>query len=170
MIELVWRPDVRSPELDDARAARNRLGAQGLRCFRLSDVGRGIEVRSSLYQLVRLGVLDTPGGEDDFVSFESFDAELFEPYYWRWADAQILAADGDLWVGLSNLQLRELERAEMGITVVRREYRRRGIARALKVIALSQARALGIVSVVTRNHPDNEPILRLNASLGFTRA
>jgi GNAT superfamily N-acetyltransferase len=167
MIELIWRHDDRPLEPADTKAAKDHLEAQGLRSFSLEDAGRGIEARRALYELVRTGVLDAPGG-DDFVSFESFDAKLFEPYYWRWPDIQILAADGDDWVGLSSVQLFEPHVAQLGITVVRRDFRRRGIARALKVLALSHVQARRIPSAITRNHPSNEPILRLNTSLGFT--
>lgn len=167
LTKLIWRP-VAAPVLaDDVRAAERRLAELGLRVFTLRDAGRGVEVRRALYAMVREGVLDDPGDEHGFMDFEPFDAELFEPFYWRWADAQYLAADGEVWVGLVNLQLRRPERAEMGITVVRRAYRRRGIARALKVLALGLAQERGVTSVVTWNHVQNTPILRLNASLGF---
>lgn len=168
MTKLVWRSDMRPVEAEDARVARRRLQRLGLRVLTLREVGRGLQTRKALYDLVRLGVLDEPD-DHAFVPFESFDAELFEPFYWQWADAQYLAADGDVWVGLVNLQLRRPERAEMGITVVRRGYRRRGIAWALKVLALRLAQERGVVSVVTWNHLENTPILRLNASLGFRR-
>ena len=167
MIDLFWRNDHRPLLPEDVQAASDHLEALGLRSFSLKDAGHGFDARRALYELVRIGVLDAPG-DDDFVSFETFDAQLFEPYYWRWADLQILAAHHDNWIGLSNVQLHELAVAQLGITVVHRNYRRRGIARALKVLALSQVQARGIPAAITRNHPENEPILRLNHSLGFT--
>jgi RimJ/RimL family protein N-acetyltransferase len=167
MTKLVWRTVQRPVAAEDVQAARRRLQRLGLQLLTLREAGHGIETRRALYELVRLGVLDEPDGEHGFVPFERFDAELFEPFYWQWADAQYLAVDGNVWVGLVNLQLRRPERAEMGITVVRRAYRRRGIARALKVLALRLAQERGITSVVTWNHVENTPILRLNASLGF---
>lgn len=167
MIDLIWRHDDHPLNPADIQAANDHLEGQGLRSFSLEDAGRTAEVRRALYELVRTGVLDAPG-DDDFVSFEVFDAQLFEPYYWRWADIQVIAANADTWVGLSNVQLFEPHTAQLGITVVHREFRRRGIARALKVLALSHVQARGIPRAVTRNHPGNEPILRLNTSLGFT--
>ncbi|MEJ2288850.1 MAG: GNAT family N-acetyltransferase [Deinococcales bacterium] len=167
MTKLVWRSAARPVAAEDVQAARRRLERLGLGLLTLQQAGHGLEARKALYELVRLGVHDEVGGEGAFVPFERFDAELFEPFYWRWADAQYLAADGETWVGLVNLQLRRPERAEMGITVVRRAYRRRGIARALKVLALGLAQGRGVTSVVTWNHVQNTPILRLNASLGF---
>ena len=166
MIDLIWRPDHHPLRPQDVQAAKDHLEAQGLRSSSLKDAGHGTETRRALYDLVRIGVLDAPG-DDDFVPYETFDTQLFEPYYWRWADLQILAADRDIWIGLSNVQLHKPHEAQLGITVVHRKYRRRGIAKALKVLALSQIQVRGIQSAITRNHPDNEPILRLNSSLGF---
>lgn len=170
MTKLVWTPSSTPVRAEEAKRANDVLARLGLRRFTLLEAGQGPHARKALYELVRLGVLDDPGEGTDFVPFERFDAELFEPFYWRWADAQYLAADGARWVGLVNLQLRTEERAEMGITVVRRAYRRRGVARALKVLALARAQESGVDRVTTWNHVGNIPILRLNASLGFRAA
>ncbi len=167
MTKLVWRPASAPFGVDAAGEAERALARLGLRRFTLRDAGSGPQVRRELYELVRLGVVDDPGEGADFLPFERFDAELFEPFYWRWADAQFVAAEGERWVGLVNLQLRTAEQAEMGITVVRRGYRRRGVARALKALALRRAQERGVAAVVTWNHVGNTAILALNASLGF---
>jgi RimJ/RimL family protein N-acetyltransferase len=170
MTKLEWRPGTTPIPASVATRADRALARLGLRPFTLLEAGRDARARKALYELVRLGVLDDPGEDADFVPFERFDAELFEPFYWRWADTQFLAAAGNRWVGLVNLQFRAAERAEMGITVVRRAYRRRGVARALKVLALARAQESGVDRVTTWNHVGNIPILRLNASLGFRAA
>ena len=54
-----------------------------------------------------------------------------------------------------------------GLTVVRRAHRRRGIARALKLHQLAAAKALGLPRLVTESEERNEPMRRLNASLGY---
>jgi len=167
MTKLVWKPRSAPIEVGAVREAEGTIRRLGLRSFTLLDAGLGPRARRELYQLVRLGVQDDPGEGAGFLPFERFDEELFEPFYWRWADAQFLVADGERWVGLANLQLRTVERAEMGITVVRRAYRRRGVARALKVLALRRAQERGVERVATWNHVGNTPILELNASLGF---
>ena len=167
MTKLAWRPETAPIGVEAAGEAERDLARLGLRRFTLLDAGSTPQVRRKVYDLVRLGVVDDPGGDADFLPFERFAAELFEPFYWRWADAQFLAADGERWVGLVNLQLRTAEQAEMGISVVRRAYRRRGVARALKVLALRRAQEHGVDAVLTWNHVGNTPILDLNASLGF---
>jgi hypothetical protein len=53
-----------------------------------------------------------------------------------------------------------------GLTGVLRSHRRRGIATALKVCAMSFARDYGAIEVDTDNE-ENNPMLQLNYQLGF---
>jgi mycothiol synthase len=57
--------------------------------------------------------------------------------------------------------------AEHGLTVVRRDRRRRGIARALKLSQLHWASSNGVVELVTWTQKGNEAMQALNASLGY---
>lgn len=151
-------------DVDEALANGEGLG---LRFFTLEAAGDSVASRARLYELVREGVVDDPGGDGMFLGFDAFSERLFEPYYWRWAECQFLAAAGDEWVGLTNLQLRD-EGAEFGVTVVKRAYRGQGVARALKLLALAYLGSQGWSSVVTRNDPRNEAVLRLNKRLGLS--
>jgi GNAT superfamily N-acetyltransferase len=54
-----------------------------------------------------------------------------------------------------------------GLTAVRRAWRRRGIGRALKLSQLHRAREAGLTRVLAENEERNEPMRRLNESLGF---
>src|SRR6185295_3288329 len=54
-----------------------------------------------------------------------------------------------------------------GLTGVRRAYRRRGIARALKLRQIAAAKELGLKQLVTESEERNEPMRRLNESLGY---
>jgi GNAT superfamily N-acetyltransferase len=56
---------------------------------------------------------------------------------------------------------------ETGFTGVLREYRGKGIARALKLETLVQAIDLGVLAVETDNDSENAPILHLNEELGY---
>jgi ribosomal protein S18 acetylase RimI-like enzyme len=58
---------------------------------------------------------------------------------------------------------------QSGMTGVRQAYRRRGVALALKLRAISWARANGYVAINTSNATSNAPILTLNERLGFVR-
>lgn len=57
--------------------------------------------------------------------------------------------------------------AEHGLTAVLRDFRRRGIAHALKRSQLAWATRTGIRALVTWTQKGNEPMQRLNRSLGY---
>ena len=84
-------------------------------------------------------------------------------------DSYFIARDGDAYVGTSTLwkDAGKPERLWTGLTGVTRSHRRRGIATAIKVTALSHAKQLGIKFVQTDNE-ENNPMFQLNLELGFT--
>jgi mycothiol synthase len=83
-------------------------------------------------------------------------------------EGSFVALDGDEIVGYSGLCLLDLDAtAEDGLTVVRRAWRRRGLARALKEAELRWAAANGIREVVTWTQRGNEGMRRLNERLGY---
>ena len=57
--------------------------------------------------------------------------------------------------------------ADHGLTAVLRDFRRRGIAHALKRSQLAWATRTGIRALVTWTQKGNEPMQRLNRSLGY---
>ena len=77
-------------------------------------------------------------------------------------------ADGEV-VGFSGLcRLPDVTVAEDGLTVVRRAWRRRGVAEALKRAELAWAAQNGIREVVTWTQRGNEGMRALNERLGYT--
>ncbi len=83
-------------------------------------------------------------------------------------DLHVFARDGDELVGISNLWQEATEgRVETGLTGVRREYRKRGLATAMKVYALTAAKAAGYRSTITWNEENNRGMLGINQRLGF---
>lgn len=83
------------------------------------------------------------------------------------ADSIFVARDGNRVVGLSYLVMRDSGDAEVGDTGVLQTHRRRGIARALKLMATRWAAQRGIPRVHTDNRSDNAGMLALNTDLGF---
>lgn len=81
-----------------------------------------------------------------------------------------LAMDGDTIAGITMLILVPGDDTLLGtgLTGTRRAYRRRGLAKALKVHAIVEAKRRGFRRVVTENEETN-PMLTLNVELGFTR-
>ena len=82
-------------------------------------------------------------------------------------DGFFVARDGERIVGLSYLARRPDRDAEVGDTGVLRAYRRRGIARALKMMVTRYATEHGITRVHTDNRTDNAGMLAINRELGF---
>jgi mycothiol synthase len=79
----------------------------------------------------------------------------------------VALADGEI-VGCSGLMAHDNDGvAEDGLTVVRREWRRRGLAKALKQRELAWARAAGFAEVVTWTQSGNESMRTVNERLGY---
>ncbi len=57
--------------------------------------------------------------------------------------------------------------AHNDMTGVRREYRGRGIALALKLLAIRFARSVGAQEITTSNDSLNAPMLAVNRKLGY---
>ncbi|MCB0824721.1 MAG: GNAT family N-acetyltransferase [Armatimonadetes bacterium] len=85
-------------------------------------------------------------------------------------DCWFVALDGNKLVGITELPKNKVfpEWRQTGFTGVHREYRKRGIARALKASALTQAKLQGAKYVGTDNE-ENNPMLALNIELGFKK-
>jgi mycothiol synthase len=79
----------------------------------------------------------------------------------------VALADDDI-VGFSGLMAHDNDGvAEDGLTVVRREWRRRGLAKALKQRELAWARDAGFAEVVTWTQSGNESMRAVNERLGY---
>lgn len=103
----------------------------------------------------------TPPTLEHYVASE-FGRPDFLPAAW-W-----IAHTGDAYVGMSTLSkdLANPQQLQVGFTAVRREYRRQGIATALKVQAITFAQAYGVERLVTDNEEHN-PMYQINLQLGF---
>lgn len=87
-------------------------------------------------------------------------------------DGPLIAVQGGNWVGLTELYLPRPEAPgtlQQGLTGVRRAWRGRGAAWALKLAAAERAKIQGWQSVRTGNHTVNREMLGINAGMGFVR-
>jgi GNAT superfamily N-acetyltransferase len=84
-------------------------------------------------------------------------------------DACFLARQGEEYIGWSSLAYNRTEPdcLSVGETGVRREWRRQGIARALKARTIAYARQHGYTAIITKTA--NSAMLALNMALGFQR-
>ena len=80
----------------------------------------------------------------------------------------IALAEGEV-VGYAVLQASG-ERAFHGLTATRRDWRRKGVATALKRAEISAAKRAGFKRLLTESEERNEPMQRLNEKLGFVPA
>ncbi|MDJ0943011.1 MAG: GNAT family N-acetyltransferase [Kiloniellales bacterium] len=91
-----------------------------------------------------------------------YEDSAFAPQSW------FIALQGDEWVGMSILQTDSSTPGTFHteVTGVRRGFRRRGIATALKLRGIEYVRALG-GRVIETDNEESSPMLRLNLTLGF---
>ncbi|WIG61828.1 MAG: hypothetical protein OJF49_004577 [Ktedonobacterales bacterium] len=142
--------------------------ASGIRFFTLADLDDTEEAQRKLCEInERLG-RDVPGSDSSPRPFEAFQKQVCQAAWYR-PDGQIIAADGDRWIGMTAVGYFESPQPMMWtmFTGVEREYRGRGIALALKLLAVRCARRYGAAHMRTNNDSENAPMLAVNGKLGY---
>ena len=121
-----------------------------------------------MYAVAVQGEEDIPGSSE-VSSFEAWRAhEIDKPN--RSPEFMFLALAGDEVVGYAGLQVFYGDEAFHGLTVTRRDWRRRGVASALKRAEIAAAKVAGFKRLLTESEERNEPMRRLNEKLGFVPA
>jgi mycothiol synthase len=147
----------------------DRVSKSGIRILPLAELSeQDPEWRKKLWELDWVLSQDVPEVDEprqrEFEVYcrQTFDKPTFFP------DGFFVALDGDDYVGVSMLELNLADRTKLqtDLTGVIRSHRRRGIATALKVHALSKAKSTGAQFVETDNE-ENNPMYTLNLRLGF---
>ncbi len=169
-----WESRLDVPGFDPAPFAGHveRVIAGGIRIVTLRElIEDDPEHRRKLYELDVTLAKDVPSPEP----LTAPSAESFERYVFESRDllpeGYFVALDGRRYVGLSALWKSDEEPGTLytGLTGVRREYRRRGIALALKLRAIEYARSRGIRTLKTWNESNNRAMLSINEALGFVK-
>ncbi len=83
------------------------------------------------------------------------------------SDASVIAYDGETIAALTTTGKRESLDGYTWMTGVGRAYRGRGLATAIKVEALSRAKAKGLRAMLTTNDEPNKAMREINAKLGY---
>jgi predicted GNAT superfamily acetyltransferase len=73
------------------------------------------------------------------------------------------------YAGLTSVRFRKDGMAHTMMTGVRREYRRQGVALALKLLSFRLMKERGYLRTLTNNDTANPPILHLNEQLGYIK-
>jgi len=127
------------------------------------------ELARGMYEVALEAEPDIPGAEDDDV--EPFDEWLAHDMQGSGdrPEATFVALAGDEVVGYAKFSLTAAQPtiAHHDLSAVKRAWRGRGVARALKAAQINWALANGYEELHTRNEQRNEPIRRLNARLGY---
>lgn len=156
----------------DASAFSEAVGkveAEGIRFASLAEEP-GEATERALYAVDRQASQDNPG--EDFVEFPPFDE-------WRRLavgrsdvrpDLVLFARDGDRVIAMTDMSLKPNGSVHTGFTGVLREYRGRGIALALKVLAAQAAARAGATQMCTENDSRNAAMLSVNRRLGYKPA
>lgn len=167
-----WESRLDVVAFDPARFAGHveQVASQGVAIFSLAELeARDPDFWKRYYDLDIETSKDVPTPEPqtqlDYAEWRKwFTGPSFLP------DGQFIAVADGQYVGLSALWRHEgMADLDTGLTAVRREYRRRGIALALKLHAIDYAQRMGAPVIRTDNELNNRPMLSINEALGFVK-
>jgi GNAT superfamily N-acetyltransferase len=167
--ELESRLDVTAFDPRTFAGAEERVARQDVTITTLADeMSRDPGVLREVYDLSSASQDDpqldpvTPLPFEEFVAGEISGAKSLP-------EAWFLARSGGRLVGVSTLERvgDSVKTVESGYTGVHPQYRRRGIALALKLRTIAYARTHGYRHIQTGSNAVNAPMLHLNAALGF---
>jgi GNAT superfamily N-acetyltransferase len=152
-----------------AAGAELALATRGIRIASLGELLRGDEERvwKEVYELYTAARVDQPTlGRVTARPFAEWRHEVFEELG-AIVDAFFIAIAADRMVGCSALHPSGEDVARMLITGVLPAFRRRGIARALKLRAHAWARDRGYREIHTSTAAANVGMVALNTALGY---
>jgi GNAT superfamily N-acetyltransferase len=152
-------------------AVAEQVQAQGIKIYTIPEL-QAIDPnwQQNLYELDWICIQDEPSPDPPTKQpLEQFVKQfLGHPDFM--AEAWFIALDGSQYVGLTGLFKNQTteDQLDSGFTGVLPEYRRRGVATALKLRAIEFARRYGAKTIKTSNE-ENNPMYKLNLDLGFKR-
>lgn len=164
------RLDVATCDLSQFGDAQSRIRAEGIVIKTLAELADDPERDRKLYELDVEVAEDVPSPDP----FTAWSYEFFEQHVLRnprlLPDAYFVALHNREYVGLSVLwSTQDSANLSTGLTGVKRSYRRKGIALALKLHALQFAKTSGASVINTWNESGNRPMLSINEQLGFVK-
>ncbi|HYO49628.1 MAG TPA: GNAT family N-acetyltransferase [Chloroflexia bacterium] len=163
-----FRLDVPAFDESPFAGAVEAAEATGIKFFSMSDLGNTLDAQRKLYELNKYIDGEIPG-ERLFPSLEEF-SELVFASEWYVPDGQIIAADGDRWVGMSAVgYFPDKDFMRVMVTGVDSDYRGRGIGLALKLLTHRVAKQYRVKHLITGNASHNAPMLAINTKLGYTK-
>lgn len=169
-----WESYLDVESFDPAPYAKliERVGSEGIEIATEAELSGNPEYERKLFDLF-VEVLEDVPAPDPITppTFERF-VETRKDNINRLPEAFFVAVDQDTgaYVGTSSLwKMHAADFLNTGLTGVRRAYRRKGIALALKLRAIEHARRAGERRIKTDNESSNTAMLSINEGLGFVR-
>ncbi|MCM3767030.1 GNAT family N-acetyltransferase [Neobacillus niacini] len=127
----------------------------------------GEESEHKLYELCVETSKDNPGQFGSLPPFEQWRKEFLPEVTSRY-DWVLIAIEGDRFVGVTQLYSTENSGVlYTNYTGVQKEYRGRGIAKALKLLSIHAAINEGVHTMTTDSEENNAPMQHINRSLGY---
>jgi GNAT superfamily N-acetyltransferase len=128
------------------------------------------ELIHGIYEVAVEASADIPGDEEDEIEpFDDWVAHEMAAGPGDRPEATFVAVAADEVVGYAKFSVAagKTDVAHHDLTGVKRAWRKRGIARALKQAQIAWAKREGFERLETRNEERNEPIRKLNAEFGY---
>lgn len=149
------------------------LAQQGFHFTNMEELGDTPEARRNLYSLNNSAASTDPGsdGVAPWATFEEFDRDVCSSS-WYHPNAQIVAIDTNNgeWAAMSAITVFEgADHAYNLFTGTDVRYRGRGLAQAVKALALRRARTFGVEVVRTSHNSENEAMIAIDTKLGYVR-
>jgi mycothiol synthase len=123
------------------------------------------DLAPSMYATAREAYADMPSADPIEVSFEDFQGWEVERPSLR-GDLSFLALSGGEVIGFGTIDMHG-DAAFNSLTAVRRSWRHRGVASALKAAQIRAAQEAGVAGLTTFSERRNLPMRRLNEKLGY---
>lgn len=144
-----------------------QVAALGIRLASFADVAQSEENIRKLYDINGVAALDDPASDGAYINYENWKKVILGASWFQPA-GQIIALDGDKFVGLSAISYSAEEQiGYIMISGVDAAYRDRKIMQALKLRAINYARAMGATRIVTHVETVNAPMRAINQKFGF---
>ncbi len=149
-----------------------KLRAQGIEIKSFPELSNDPDRNRKLFDLwwaIKQDIPAAGGAVSTPITFEHYvETRLTGPNFMP--DGYFVATHNGEYVGTSAFWgADERKIIRNGITGVKREYRRRGIALALKIRGIEYAKQQGYEKIETQNNSINRPMLSINEALGFEK-
>ena len=145
----------------------DRVEETGIRLVSFADVEQNEENIRRLYDINGVAALDDPASDGGYINYENWKKVILGGS-WFQPSGQMIAMDGDEFVGLSAITYNRDEKSGFTlISGVDAAYRDRKIMQALKLRAIGYARSMGATRIVTELDTVNAPMRAINRKFGF---